>query len=78
MTDIDTTAANSLTQLLEELSLRGISVEFAELKGHVRERLEPYGVAERVGAEHFHQTIGLAVRAYVSESGVDWVDWEDR
>ncbi len=31
-----------------------------------------------IGHEKFHLTLGQAVRAYVEETGVEWVDWEDR
>lgn len=78
ITDVDTTAAGALADLHHDLAAHGIVLAFAELKGHVRERLERYGLVEVLGAEHFYRTIGEAVKAYVRETGSAWVDWEDR
>jgi hypothetical protein len=44
----------------------------------VRERLETYGLVDRIGPEHFYRTVGQAVKAYVAATGVTWVDWEER
>jgi hypothetical protein len=52
-------------------------VRFAEMKGPVKDQLKRYGLFERLGADHFHPTIGIAVRAYLDASGVEWIDWED-
>jgi hypothetical protein len=43
----------------------------------VRERLRSYGVEEAIGAERFFPTLGVAVAAYLGETGVDWEDWEE-
>ncbi len=78
MTDIDTTAADMLEELITELARRGVELHFAELKGHVKDRLRVYGVFDRLGADHFHPTIGSAVRAYLARHpDVTWLDWED-
>jgi high affinity sulfate transporter 1 len=78
MTDIDTTAADMLDELITELARRGIELHFAELKGHVKDRLRVYGVFERLGADHFHPTIGSTVKAYLARHpDVTWLDWED-
>jgi MFS superfamily sulfate permease-like transporter len=78
MTDIDATGASALGELLDELERRRITLAFAELKGPVRERLEGFGLVERIGRDHFYRTVGQAVRAYVSARRVAWTDWEDR
>jgi high affinity sulfate transporter 1 len=78
ITDIDTTAADAIAELVRDLAQRGAVLRFAELKGHVRERMQAYGLVELVGADHFARTTGEGVRAYVRSAGVDWVDWEDR
>ena len=44
----------------------------------MRERLRDYGVEEAIGAARFFPTLGVAVAAYLGETGVDWQDWEDR
>jgi len=78
ITDVDSTAVEALLQLLDALAAKGVALGFAELKGHVRERLHGTGVLERVGPTHLHRTVGEAVRRHVADAGVDWVDWEDR
>lgn len=77
MADIDTTGAEVLSRLLDELDDAGVSLVFAGLKGPVKDRLRRYGLYERIGPRGFHSTIGRAVSAYVAESGVEWIDWED-
>ena len=78
ITDVDSTAADALLGLLDTLEARGVKLGFAELKGHVRERLQGSGVLERVGAEHLHRTVGEAVRRHAADTKVAWVDWQDR
>jgi len=78
ITDVDSTAVEALHTLLEQLDERGVQLEFAELKGHVRERLMSYGIFERIGAERFTRTVGESVKRRVSVHDIDWVDWEDR
>jgi hypothetical protein len=78
MTDIDTTAADMLDELITELARRGVELHFAELKGHVKDRLRVYGVFDRLGAGNFHPTIGSVVKAYLARHpDVTWLDWED-
>jgi len=78
VTDLDTTAADVLQQLDEELAAEGVDLRFAEMKGPVKDRLKRYALFERFGADHFYPTIGTAVDDYVDEAGIKWVDWEDR
>ena len=78
ITDIDTTAGEMLRTLREELSADGVELAFAELKDPVRDRLRHYGLHDAIGDERFFPTIGVAVAAYLHETGVDWIDWEDR
>ena len=77
ITDVDTTAADMLVTLDQEMADAGVRLVFAELKGHVRDRLRDYGVLERFGSDRFFPTLGTAVRAYVAATGVEWTDWED-
>jgi high affinity sulfate transporter 1 len=77
ITDIDSTAAEVLGEVLAELERRGITLAFAELKGPVTDKLAGYGLIAQIGEEHFYPTIGLAVHAHVAEQGVDWRDWEE-
>ena len=78
ITDIDTTAAETLIEVFDELDSRGIRVAFAELKGQPKDRLATYGLYDRVGDELFFPTLGTAIDAYVEDTGSDWVDWSDR
>lgn len=78
ITDVDATAGEMLRELNRELDDAGIEFAFAELKDPVRDRLIRYGIHDEIGRHRFWPTIGSAVSAYVKETGVDWVDWEDR
>ena len=78
VTDVDTTAADTLDQLLRELREQQVTLAFAELKGPVKDRLRRYGPYDAIGPDHFFPTIGTAVNAYVSATGTTWVDWEER
>ena len=55
----------------------GSQLAFAELKDPVRERLRRYGIEDAIGADRFFPTLGVAVAAYLGETGVDWRDWEE-
>jgi high affinity sulfate transporter 1 len=77
ITDIDTTAAESLELLLEELDAAGVTLAFAELKDPVKARLRRYGTMDKIGEDRCYPTVGTAVDGYVAASGADWVDWEE-
>ena len=77
MTDIDTTAADTLCQLADELRARDIELAFAELKGPVKDRLRRYGIYESFGSGAFEPTVGRAVAAYVKAHEVPWRDWSE-
>ena len=77
MIDVDTTAADVLGGLIDELRARGIEFALAEIKHPVAEHLERYGLIAKIGDENLYPTIGSAVHAYIHASGVDWIDWQD-
>ena len=77
ITDIDTTGAEILGELLEDLQAGAVELAFAELKGPVKDRLRSYGLYDRIGDDRFFPTLGTAVNAYVDETGTPWVDWEE-
>jgi high affinity sulfate transporter 1 len=77
VTDIDTTAADVVDAIHEELEQAQIEIVFAEMKGPVKDRLRRYGLFDRIGEFRFYPTIGTAVDGYLTENDVDWVDWED-
>jgi high affinity sulfate transporter 1 len=72
VTDVDTTAADVLEDLDEELNTRGISLVFAELKDPVRRKIERYGLTRTISPSHFFPTIGAAVKAFRQETGAEW------
>ncbi|MGH9119669.1 MAG: sodium-independent anion transporter [Acidimicrobiales bacterium] len=74
VSDIDTTGAEVLAEILDELEPVGIVLGFAELKDPVKDRLRRYGVYDRIGDERFFPTLGTAVAHYVGVSGVAWSD----
>jgi len=78
ITDIDTTAADTLRQLLTELRQQQVTLAFAEMKGPVKDRLRRYDLFDAVGADRFFPTIGTAVDGYLAATGTTWVDWEER
>jgi high affinity sulfate transporter 1 len=69
VTDVDTTAADVLTDLDESLNAQGISLVFAELKDPVRAKIERYGLTRTLDPHHFFPTIGAAVAAYDQQTG---------
>ena len=78
VTDIDTTGADMLDELITELARRSVELHFADMKGHVSDRLRAYGLYDRLGSDHFHPTVGTVVKAYLARyPGVEWRDWED-
>jgi MFS superfamily sulfate permease-like transporter len=72
ITDVDTTAADILGDLDEELNAKGISLIFAELKDPVRAKLERYKLIGTLDPKHFFHTIEEAVEAYQRETGAEW------
>jgi high affinity sulfate transporter 1 len=78
ITDVDATAAEALRDLLSELNRSNVELRFAELKGTVHDRVDRYGISLGDEALHTARTTGQAIKAYVQDYGVEWVDWEDR
>lgn len=78
ITDIDTTAADTLRELFDSLAARDIELRFAELKGTVHDRLDGYAVFGDRPPPHTARTVGEAVKLYLREHSIEWVDWEDR
>ncbi|MFN0280505.1 MAG: SulP family inorganic anion transporter [Kineosporiaceae bacterium] len=72
ITDVDTTAADMLSELDRDLDVAGTRLVFAELKDPVRAKVERYGLADAIEARHFFPTIKSAVRAFKEHTGADW------
>jgi high affinity sulfate transporter 1 len=73
ITDVDTTAADMLLDLDEDLNAEGTSLVFAELKDPVRSKLERYELIGPLNPEHFFPTIGAAVEHFQRKTGAEWV-----
>ena len=64
ITDVDTTAADMLEELDEELNAKGISLVFAEMKHPVLEKINRYGLTRTIDPAHFYPTLDDAVAAF--------------
>ncbi len=74
ITDVDTTAADMLKDLDEELNAEGTSLVFAELKDPVRDKLERYELVGPLDPAHFFPTLDAAVDAFREQTGADWIE----
>ena len=72
ITDIDSTAADMLTEIDKELNDNQISLVFAELKDPVRAKFERYDLLDTVNKDHFFPTIESAVSSYQSTYKAKW------
>jgi high affinity sulfate transporter 1 len=72
LTDVDTTAADMLRDLVETLAAEGVSLVFAEMKDPVRRKLDRYELTGTIDPRHFFPTITQAVKAFQRETGADW------
>ncbi|MCU1370566.1 MAG: putative sulfate transporter [Ilumatobacteraceae bacterium] len=69
ITDVDTTAADMLEDLDEELNEAGISLVFAELKSPVQAKIERYELTRTIDPAHFFPTLDDAVEAFRAQHG---------
>jgi len=69
VTDIDVSAADRLVALCEELREQRIALNFAEMKGPVKDRLRAYGLFDVFGAASFFPTVTDAVAHHVQRKG---------
>jgi high affinity sulfate transporter 1 len=72
LTDVDTTAADMLEELDEDLNARGISLVFAEMKDPVRAKIDRYELTKTIDPDHFFPTITQAVKAFERQTGAEW------
>src|SRR6185437_11950758 len=76
ITDVDTTAADMLADLDEELNAQGISLVFAELKDPVRAKLERYELIGPLDPEHFFPTVEAAIDHFRQGNSAEWTSLE--
>lgn len=70
ITDIDTTGAEILSDVLTDLDSKGVEFAFAGLKGPVKDRLRTYGIYHRIGEENFYPNTISAVKAFKKANDV--------
>ena len=73
ITDVDTTAADMLADLDEDLNAKGTSLVFAELKDPVRAKLERYELIGPLDPDHFFPTLDAALERFREKTGATWV-----
>jgi high affinity sulfate transporter 1 len=78
ITDIDTTGAEVLGRVVDDLEARSITLVFAELKGPVKDLLGRYGLLARIGEDRVFPTLGTAIHAYLRATDTAWTDWSDQ
>ena len=78
ITDVDTTAADILVQLDQELNAQGINLVFAEMKTPVRTKVDRYELTKTIDPEHFFPTVEDAVAAYRAQTGAQWTSPDRR
>jgi high affinity sulfate transporter 1 len=66
ITDIDSTGAEVLTAVIDDLERRNVAFAFAGLKGPVKDRLRLYGLYDRIGDENFHPNTTSGVEAHLA------------
>jgi len=69
---VDTTAADMLADLDEELNAAGTSLVFAELKDPVRAKLERYQLIGPLDPDHFFPTLEAAVEHFRQANSAEW------
>jgi high affinity sulfate transporter 1 len=74
ITDVDTTAADMLVELDEEVNAAGTSLVFAELKDPVRAKLERYELIGPLDPTHFFPTLEAALETFRAQTGAQWTE----
>ena len=72
ITDVDTTAADMLRDLDEDLNADGVNLVFAEMKDPVRDKIDRYELTPTIDPAHFFPTLEAAVAACQRETGAQW------
>ena len=65
---IDSQGAAKLTEIHELTGADGVTLRLARVKPQVRAVLEADGIVDRIGADHIHGNVHLAVEAQLAES----------
>jgi len=68
MSHADTTALAMLDDLLDQLQLRGVTLEFARARTDLKELLDRTGISDRIGPDGFHRSVHAGVEAFLRRS----------
>ena len=74
ISDIDTTAADMLADLVTDLDAGGTTLAFAELKSVVKGKLEAYELDAITEKILYFPTLNVAGKAYRAQFGTNWGD----
>ena len=77
ITDVDTTGAEILSELLDDLDAQGVEVAFAELKGPVKDRLAQLRPLRADRRRPVLPDARHGDRRLPRGDGTTWVDWSD-
>lgn len=69
ITDMDSTALETLEEARRMLVAKGVVVAIARAKSSIRERLERAGLADAIGLDHMYPSIRTAVAGYARDVG---------
>lgn len=64
---LDSTGADQLAKLQAELKVKGMVLSFAEVKPALQDALRRTGLEEKVGAEHFYESIEEGVDVFLRQ-----------
>ena len=64
----DTTALEMLDDLLDQLQLRGVTLEFARARTDLIDLLDRTGISERIGPAGFHRSVHAGVASFLQRS----------
>jgi len=62
--DVDYTGGQTLVELADELAARDIVFAVAGARRHLRRELDRFGLTERIGPEHYYESIQAARDAF--------------
>lgn len=65
ISDLDSTAADALHELCDDLRAADVTVSLARVRGQVRDTLERTGLVDRIGADNIHLDVDEGVEAYL-------------
>jgi high affinity sulfate transporter 1 len=68
---IDVTACDALVNIIQDLKNQGITLAFARVRDHVRERMRLGGVEAVVGLSNFYERVTDGVRAWQNHEALD-------